>query len=365
MSVTDYEPTDIYGTMNNLGQPNLMNSRSDINLAASPSVIKSETPSISGEQVQPHTKSSKKAVSSFISKLYNMVENGRHENLISWNTNGTSFFVYNAVQFSQEVLPDFFKHSNFSSFVRLLNMYNFHKINKSPRGQRGINENEVWEFSHPKFRHGHPELLKEIKRKAMDSELLRKEAGDIHASFAKLQMSQADLLQQFHVLQDNFSSLLQGFEQTKRIQQQQQSIIQQLAEKQGLKPLDLLPEDSVNNNINFNSISPSAVKNPATVYVGADANNPYGPLQFVQYDNSWDQRSAPSPVQSNSEVGSSLYDSTKLMNSGHFSPQFFDSAINTPLPPSPMPNSIVGSPVLSLTDLKFDDVNSLGISYQT
>jgi len=122
--------------------------------------------------------------------------------------------------------------------------YGFHKINKSPRGQRGNNENEIWEFSHPKFQHGRSDILKEIKRKAMDSELLRRETGDIHASFAMLQMSQADLLQQFYILQDNFSNLLQGFEETKKVQFQQQQIINQLAERQGLSQNDILQMQS-------------------------------------------------------------------------------------------------------------------------
>jgi hypothetical protein len=74
----------------------------------------------------------------------------------------------------------------------------------------------------------------------MDSELLRRETGDIHAAFAMLQMSQADLLQQFYILQDNFSNLLQGFEETKKVQLQQQIIIRQLAERQGLQPSDLV-----------------------------------------------------------------------------------------------------------------------------
>jgi hypothetical protein len=74
----------------------------------------------------------------------------------------------------------------------------------------------------------------------MDSELLRRETGDIHAAFAMLQMSQADLLQQFYTLQDNFSNLLQGFEETKKVQLQQQIIIRQLAERQGLQPSDLV-----------------------------------------------------------------------------------------------------------------------------
>lgn len=74
----------------------------------------------------------------------------------------------------------------------------------------------------------------------MDSELLRRETGDIHASFTTLQMSQADLLQQFYILQENFSNLLQGFEETKRLQTQQQAIIMKLAERQGLSPSELL-----------------------------------------------------------------------------------------------------------------------------
>ncbi|KAI9307800.1 HSF-type DNA-binding-domain-containing protein, partial [Cunninghamella echinulata] len=102
-----------------------------------------------------------------------MLDDNTHQNLIIWNPSGQSFSVYNAKAFSKEVLPSHFKHSNFSSFVRLLNMYGFHKINKSPRGQRS-SEKEIWEFSHPKFIRGHPELLKDIKRKAMDSELMRR-----------------------------------------------------------------------------------------------------------------------------------------------------------------------------------------------
>jgi hypothetical protein len=68
----------------------------------------------------------------------------------------------------------------------------------------------------------------------MDSELLRRETCDIHASFAMVQLSQADLLQQFRVLQDNFANLLQGFDEMKKVQFQQQTIIKKLAERQGL-----------------------------------------------------------------------------------------------------------------------------------
>ncbi|CAO3650667.1 unnamed protein product [Cunninghamella echinulata] len=188
------------------------------------------SPTTPTTNISHNKKLHKRSISTFISKLYAMVGDPKTNQLISWNPSGTSFLVCNATLFSQEVLPIHFKHCNFSSFVRQLNMYGFHKINKSPRGQRGCNENEIWEFSHKHFQYGRPDSLIDIKRKAMDSELLRRETGDIHTSFAMVQLSQADLLQQFHTLQDNYSNLLTQFEEMKKTQLQQQIILRQLLE---------------------------------------------------------------------------------------------------------------------------------------
>lgn len=43
--------------------------------------------------------------------------------------------------------------------------YGFHKINKTPRGQKGSIEAQSWEFSHPQFLHDRADLLDTIKRK--------------------------------------------------------------------------------------------------------------------------------------------------------------------------------------------------------
>jgi hypothetical protein len=47
-------------------------------------------------------------------------------------------------------------------------MYGFHKINRTPRSQRTSTDAQTWEFSHHKFLRGRPDLLDEIKRKALD-----------------------------------------------------------------------------------------------------------------------------------------------------------------------------------------------------
>lgn len=49
-------------------------------------------------------------------------------------------------------------------------MYGFQKDNKLKRGQANTSDGQTWEFSHPLFQCGRPELLERIKRRAPDSE---------------------------------------------------------------------------------------------------------------------------------------------------------------------------------------------------
>lgn len=126
-----------------------------------------------------------------------MVDDHTTDELIRWSEDGLSFIVVRHEEFAKKVLPRFFKHSNFSSFVRQLNMYGFHKV---PHLQNGVlsteGETERWEFSNPHFQRNQPDLLLLVTRKkGRDPE--EKETGtvDLHhildeiAAIKKHQMS--------------------------------------------------------------------------------------------------------------------------------------------------------------------------------
>lgn len=59
----------------------------------------------------------------FLRKTFEMVEDRQSDTVVSWSKNGESFVVWDEHQFSKDLLPKYFKHDNFSSFIRQLNTY--------------------------------------------------------------------------------------------------------------------------------------------------------------------------------------------------------------------------------------------------
>ncbi|KAK4347146.1 hypothetical protein RND71_033485 [Anisodus tanguticus] len=94
----------------------------------------------------------------FLSKTYDLLEEQEEENnnikVVSWNGEGSGFVVWCPAEFSVLMLPKYFKHNNFSSFIRQLNTYGFKKV-----------ASKRWEFQHEKFQKGCRHLLAEITRK--------------------------------------------------------------------------------------------------------------------------------------------------------------------------------------------------------
>ncbi|XP_019185520.1 PREDICTED: heat shock factor protein HSF24-like [Ipomoea nil] len=90
----------------------------------------------------------------FLTKTFQLVDDPTTDDVVSWNDGGDTFVVWKTAEFAKDLLPNYFKHNNFSSFVRQLNTYGFRKIVP-----------DKWEFANENFKRGQKELLTEIRRR--------------------------------------------------------------------------------------------------------------------------------------------------------------------------------------------------------
>jgi len=129
-----------------------------------------------------------KNVPSFIGKLSIMLQDPSAAPFVSWSPSGESIVVIDPSTFANQVLPRYFKHSNFASFVRQLNLYGFHKTSQ---------ESDVCEFSHPMFRQGNEHVFADIRRKVPAGSGTEKEQHRAKSEVDKL-MAEINILKGKH-----------------------------------------------------------------------------------------------------------------------------------------------------------------------
>jgi hypothetical protein len=121
----------------------------------------------------------------FLKKTYHMIDSC-DPTIATWSSDGRTFLVKDPEVFASDIIPQFFKHNNFSSFVRQLNFYGFRKI-KNDTVRLHDEEEEAqkyWKFKHEFFLRGRPDLLKEIRKSsqinAADQQEVDKLKEEVH-----------------------------------------------------------------------------------------------------------------------------------------------------------------------------------------
>ncbi|KAI9680331.1 MAG: stress-responsive transcription factor hsf1 [Trizodia sp. TS-e1964] len=104
----------------------------------------------------------RKHIPPFVQKLRSFLDDKKNITLIRWSERGDAFIVLDEDEFAKTLIPELFKHNNYASFVRQLNMYGFHKrvglSDNSMRASERKNKSPS-EYSHPYFKREFPDWL--------------------------------------------------------------------------------------------------------------------------------------------------------------------------------------------------------------
>ncbi|KAE8698281.1 Heat stress transcription factor A-6b [Hibiscus syriacus] len=162
----------------------------------------------------------------FLTKTYEIVDDSSTNRIISWSRGNNSFIVWDPQAFSMTLLPKYFKHSNFSSFVRQLNTYGFRKVDP-----------DRWEFANESFLRGQRHLLKCIRRRKKQQLLLDPcvevgrfgVEGDIDSLKRDKQVLMAELVKLRQQMHSTRACLQATEEKLKRTEMKQQQMMGFLA----------------------------------------------------------------------------------------------------------------------------------------
>lgn len=181
-----------------------------------------------GEDGMPST-------SEFVKKLFKMLEDTSYSDVVSWGPRGDCFVVKDMNEFTKTILPRTFKHSNFASFVRQLNKYDFHKVKNTDDNPFGEHS---WTFRHPEFRADGKDSLEHIKRKVPAVRKNRRDDSPTYIHAATIDALQAEVNRMERVqeemavhirnLENNYQNVLSEMINFQRNMAQQDGLMQNL-----------------------------------------------------------------------------------------------------------------------------------------
>jgi hypothetical protein len=99
--------------------------------------------------------SKKKLAMNFPAKLFDFLSREEFSDMIVWSSHGRSWRVLKPREFEQQVLTEYFKHSNYNSFTRQVNGWGFRRISQGP---------DFNSYYHEMFLRGKPSLCRRMRR---------------------------------------------------------------------------------------------------------------------------------------------------------------------------------------------------------